>query len=426
MQSSCNPNEDLGVTLMDSLTINTATVQLEYVPTSNTGSLLVGKIDNDAIGLTTVSSYFRLAFSSFTNDIPEGATFDSVNLVLTPNAAKYYLGDTTQNQTIHVHEVTETIETKTISSINGSSTVPVYVTGAAIFADQRFDYDATALGSLTFRPRISSMDSLDIRLDDSFGEEIFDMIIKGDTKVANNDNFQQYLKGLVLVADDANTAIIGLNDTVSMELNYSYMGSDGFSKTGKTTITTGSRTYQYNHFAYDRSGTVFAALDTDNRELKSSATNGDHFLQAGTGVVTKLEFPSLKRFLNEPDMAVNKIELVIETDGHNYGLFPNPESLMLLIANKHTGVPVSYVPTAYGTAIQNALLAPGNAFGRRSTYRFNLIDYIKTVNNIANAETCLYLAVSSPSIFGKANIATIAKEDNQPKIKLNIVYTKFK
>ncbi|HMR19640.1 MAG TPA: DUF4270 family protein [Sphingobacterium sp.] len=434
-QSSCNkdfgislgnPNEDLGVTIVDSLTIRTSTVQLEYVPTSGTGSLLVGKVNQPQIGLTTASSYFRVAFSNFSHDIPEGAVFDSVNLILTPDATKYYLGDTTQSQTVYVHRVNETIERTTLSPVQGTNNIPVYITGADIFSDQRFDYDATALGALTFNPRINTIESLNVRLEDNFGKSIFDLINDRSATVSTNDNFQQYLKGLVLVPDAANTVMVGLNDTIHLELNYSYIGGDGFNKTGKINLTTGSKEFQYNHIVYDRSGTDFAALDGSNRELASSATNGNIFLQAGTGVVAKLEFPSLRQFLNEPNMAVNKIELVIETTGSNYGAFPNPNSLMLLIANKHTGVPISFVRSPYAASIQTATLAAGNAFGKPSSYTFNMIDYIKTATDIANAETCLYLAVSSPNLFGRANTALIAKEDNQPKIKLNIVYTKFR
>lgn len=434
-QTSCNKdfgislgnvNEDLGVTLTDSLTVKTGTVQLEYLPTSNTGSILVGKVDNGEIGATSVSSYFRVALDGSNIVIPDDAVFDSVNLVLTPNSNKYYLGDTTAQQTIHVHRVTESIELKTIPSLGGSSAVPVYVTAPAIFSDDEFAYEPDALGSLTFHPRINSIDTLNIRLDDAFGEDVFEQFVQGNATVNNNDNLQQYLKGLVLTPDANNSALVGLNDTVYVDLNYSYMGTDGLSKKGKVSLTTGTRGYQFNSFSYDRSNTPFAALTASNRELSSEETDGDIFLQAGTGVVAKLEFPSLTQFLNEPNMAVNKIELVIEANGTEYGQYPNPSSLMLLIANKHTGVPLSFVTNPFSTAIQNAQLSPGNPFGRKPTYTFNLIDYIKTVGNVANAETCLYLAVSSPQLFGRANYATIAKEDNKPKVKLNIVYTKFK
>ncbi len=424
-----SPDENLGVTLVDSLSISTSTVQLEYLPTANTGTLLVGKTNHPDIGTTIASTYFRLALTSFTNDIPENATFESVDLVLTPHASKYYYGDTLQSQEFHVHRVTETIETKTIPVIPGIVNTPVYVTGATIFSDQTFDYDATALGSLSFNPRISAGDTLRISLDHAFGEDLFNKIRSGDAAVSSNDNFQQYLKGLVVVPDDNNTAILGLNDTVFVDLNYTYPGSDGFTKTGEKTIYAGSSAYQYNNITYDRSGTAFATLDRDpdNRELKSSSTNGDIFLQAGTGVVAKLEFNSLRQFLNEPNVAVNKIELEIETTGQNYGAFPNPNALMLFIANKHTGVPISFVRSPMSTSIQTATIIPGDPFGKKTKYIFNLINYIETINDVAYAETCLYLAVSSPNLFGTTNMAMIAKDDNnQPKIKLNILYTKFK
>ncbi len=421
-----NLNEDMGVMVMDSISVHASTVQLEYLPSSNTGSLLVGKSLQSKIGATVASSYFRVVLMDFADDIPEDAQFDSVNLVLTPNAGRYFYGDTTKNQKIYVHRVTEEIEPKDLLPLIGLNNIPVYVTSAAIFSDQKFDYDATELGSLTFAPRVNSIDTLSIRLSNVFGQELFDKINSGHADVSSNVNFQQYLKGLTLVPDDQNTAILGLNDTIYLDINYSYMGSDGFKKTGKKAITAGSRTYQYNHIAYDRSGTDFAALTHSNRELPSTATNGDVFVQAGTGVVAKLEFPSLKEFLNEPDIAVNKIELEIETTGYADGDFPNPSEMMLLITNTNTGVPISFVRPPGANAIQTVPLITSNTFGTNSRYIFNMIDYIKTINDVAYAETCLYLTVSSPDLFGTANMAMLAKEDNKPKIKLNIVYTKFK
>jgi len=96
--SSCNkemgmslgsPDENLGVTLVDSLSISTSTVQLEYLPTANTGTLLVGTTNHPYIGTTIASTYLTLALTTFTNDIPENATFESVDLVLTPHASQH-------------------------------------------------------------------------------------------------------------------------------------------------------------------------------------------------------------------------------------------------------------------------------------------------------------------------------------------------
>src|SRR5690606_29955315 len=159
---------------------------------------------------TVASSYFRVVLMDFADDIPEDAQFDSVNLVLTPNAGRYFYGDTTKNQKIYVHRVTEEIEPKDLLPLIGLNNIPVYVTSAAIFSDQKVDYDATELGSLTFAPRVNSIDTLSIRLSNVFGQELFDKINSGHADVSSNVNFQQYLKGLTLVPDDQNTAILGL------------------------------------------------------------------------------------------------------------------------------------------------------------------------------------------------------------------------
>src|SRR5690606_2969998 len=219
---------------------------------------------------------------------PEAAACESVNLFRTPNATRSSDGDRTQSQTLSVHRVDGDIETLSIPQLDGPHNAPVYVSGATIFSDQQFDYDATALGSLTFDPWVRSIDTLTVQLDDAFGQEIFDKLSTGHWDVSSNTNFQQYLKGLTIVPDDDNTVVLGLNDTIYLDINYSYIGADGVRKIGKKVITTGSRAYQYNHVAYNRSGTDFAPLTHVNRELLSTETNGDVFIQAGTGVVAKL------------------------------------------------------------------------------------------------------------------------------------------
>lgn len=203
------------------------------------------------------------------------------------------------------------------------------------------------------------------------------------------------------------------------------MGSDGFPKNGSKVISAGSKAYQYNNIEYDRTGTAYASLNASNRELNSAMTNGEVVIQSGSGVVAKIAIPSLNQFMYEENIAVNKAELIVETTGVNYGFYPNPSSLMLLIANSN-GVPISYVRAPFSTSMQQASFIPGNDAGSNGRYVFNLIDYIKNVNSSAYNGTSLLLSTSSPSLFGTVNSTMIATENGKPKIKLNIVYTKFK
>lgn len=416
--------ENFGVIMIDSMTINTSTYQLLNLPSAGTGTVLVGKSTQPNIGSITSSSYLSMILETLGNDIPNGATFQSVELVLRPTANRYYYGDTTNAQTITVHQVTEEIKTQNITTGFDNFNTPIYVTGPTIFSNQQFDYNPTALGTTNFYPNVRSLDSIAVPLDYTFGKNLFDKIVSNDISVSSHENFLQYLKGIAIIPNQSNTVLLGLSDTVRMNLNYTYVGSDGFSKTGTKSLVTAAKSLQFNNIEYDRTGTPYAPINNTNRELKSTATNGEVLFQAGSGLATKITIPSLNEFILQEDIAINKIELVIETNGNNYGFYPDPSSVMLLIENSN-GVPISYVRTPFSNNIQSSRYIPSDEFGVNGKYVFNLIEYVKTINNTANLGTSLLLTSSSPSLFNTANAGFIATENGKPKIKLNIVYTKF-
>ena len=243
--------------------------------------------------------------------------------------------------------------------------------------------------------------------------------------MADTESFQEYLKGFVIRPDHDNTTVIGFRDSVEIRINYSYTGSDGFKTSESKKIVTGDRNYQYNNIDYDRSNTDFEDLGTSKKEIKSSETNGDTFIQSGTGVVTKIDIPSLHEFMHTPGVSVNKAELIVETKNKIDGSYPAPETLMLFIANNNNN-PISFVTYPFsGNEMQNALYIPGNSTGKDGRYEFDLIEYIKTVNEPQNAGKTLMLSAGINRLFNSTNTLLIAKENQIPKIKLNIVYTQF-
>lgn len=419
-------NEDIAVTMIDTFTVNTSNYQLDYLTSASLGTVLVGKTDNPEIGSVKSSSYFKVLLDSYTNNIPQEAEFDSINLVVKPALNKYYYGDTTQNQTLSVHRVTENIVTTDITKAIDNYKTPVYVTGENIFTNQKFDYQNTPLGTLTFKPRIHAGDTISIKLDDNFGKQIYDMIISNNYNVKNVEAFQSFLKGLVIVPDENNTAILGLNDTIQVNINYSYVGSDGFKTTGKKSIVSSSKTtLQYNNIEYDRTGTSLASLTEENREISFKDSDNKLFIQSGTGLATKIKLPSLKEFMYTENISINKAELIIETESPRTGPTPIPETLMLMVTNKN-GIPTNYVPVPFSTTIQQSVFTPGNDVGENNKYVFNLIDYVKNYNSTRYIDTDLLLSTVSPSLFNTVNTAKIATYNGKPLIKLNIVYTKFK
>jgi len=418
-------DEDIAVTFIDSFTVNLSSYQLDYLPSAATGTLLVGNINSTDFGAVKSTSYLKLMLDNYTDDIPENAIFDSVNVVLKPNNQRYFYGDTTQTQKIGIHRLTqELVATNILTSIENYK-APVYVSGATIFNNQKFQYENTALGTADFNPYIRSTDTISVKLADNFGKEIFDMINTRDFNVSNLEAFQTYLKGIVIVPEASNSVVLGLNDTVNVNINYSYIGSDGFKAQGKKVITSAGQNFYYNNIEYDRTGTPFAALNESNRELNAAQTNNKLYVQGGSGLVTKMKFPSLKEFMYTESISINKAELIIETESLATGMYPAPSSLILMVSDKN-GLPVNYIPTPFSGTVQQTPYIAGNDVGANGTYVFNLIDYLKNINSNRYIDSDLLLSTVSTSLTSTVNTAKIATENGKPKIKLNIVYTKFK
>jgi hypothetical protein len=425
MSISLDGNDDnLNLSVREDFEVNVSTFQMDNLPSSSTGTLLVGKVNSAKTGSVSSSSYFRLGLGNVSSNIPNDATFDSLTLVIKPNRARYFYGDTTANQKISVHQVTENILLKDITTGMDKHLAPVFVTGPTLFAKQSFNYNSTPLGEITFAPKVGSMDTLSIRLDQNLGSTLFNMFKTSDVKLASNQNFQEFFKGMVIVPASTNTALVGFSDTLAVKVNYSYVGADGFRAKAARTFTIDSRAYQYNNMTFDRTGTPYETLTYTSKELKSEDTNNEVFVQGGTGVVANIKIPSLREFMADETISINKAQLTIETPTLNTGLYPAPPSVMLMLANIN-GIPVNALNIPFTTTIQHAQYVKGNSTGTNGKYVFDMIEVLKNINSANYNDASLFLTVSSPNLFSTTNAMEIAKENNKPKVKLNIVYTKF-
>lgn len=416
--------DNLLVTEDDTLTASVATLQMPNIPTSGTSVILVGKISQPTTGSIKSTSYFRLNPAGITNDIPTNANFDSLNLVLVPSNRRIVYGDTTKLLSISAHRLTQSLETKTIdNSLTGLPT-PVYITAPAIFGQQKFNYATEALGSVNFRPKVNKTDTVSMRLNDALGKEFFSKIKASDIAFNSASNFQEYFKGLSLVPAETNTAMIGFSDTLQVRVNYSYIGSDGFKKNGSKVLSLSERTLQYNHIEKNVSGTAFAGLTTE-KPIESSATSGVTYVQGGSGVVTEIKFPALKEFLLQPGIAINKAELEITLETPHTGMFPAIPNPVLMIADSR--VAVNYLRDPFGSDPQFGTYIVGNNTGVKGRYLFNLIQHIKSATEANAEDKSLFLTLAPTMGLGFTPYTSVlATENNKPKVKLNIVYTKFK
>lgn len=427
--------ESIGVVPIDTVSVKVSTFQLDDIPTSATGTILVGKNRNPVTGSVSSTSYFRLGIGTVNGEsIPDDAILDSITLVLAPN--KYYYGDTTKMQKIAVHRVTEDITLTPINSTQPASERPFYVSTASIFSQKKFAYETTPLAALSFNPRVKSIDSLFFRFNNTISTELFRLIKNGDNRIQNNTDFQEYFKGLALVPDKNNTTLIGFKDTVYLQVHYSFENNEGVKAAGKQQFTIDNKAYQYNSIEADRSNTKFASMNISNPEISVEQTAGYTFLEGSTGVVAKIEFPTLLQLVNDPSIAINKVELSIEAENSNETIFEQPEFLTLLIANSE-GTPISGLASLEDPRVLQMARLSSTSGSDNGKYTFNLIDYLNKIKTTAYKNTSLYLSlppiasqISANSIipaalFNTGNRLILAKDGNDPRIKLNILYTKF-
>ncbi|MGJ1407843.1 DUF4270 family protein [Sphingobacterium siyangense] len=417
-------DETIGLVPIDTFSVNVSTHLMDDIPTSSTGTILVGKNSNSITGSMTSTSYMRLGVGTISNaSLPDDAVLDSAILVLNPN--KYYYGDTTQIQKISVHRITEEITPTQIDLTKPADERPVFVSSAALFSKQKFAYESAPFAELSFAPKIMSLDSVYFKINNTLAKELFTMVQNNDSRIQNNTDFQEYFKGLALVPGDQNTTLIGFKDTVFLQLHYSYVNSEGVTKNGKQYFSMADKSYQYNQIETDRSNTKFASMTLQNPNIASGQTEGYTFLEGSTGVVAKISFPTLLDLVNDETIAINKAELIIEAENPYSTIFAQPQSLIMMIASPN-GNPASILTSPYSTESQTATLVQGNNTGSNSKYTFNLIQYLTNFKTTAYRNTSLYLSLPTSGLFSTGNRLILAKDsDNNPRIKLNILYTKF-
>jgi len=424
-----NTNDEIGVELSDSTTVVTSTYQMDKIPSNGKGVVLFGQLNDEETGTLTVSSYFRVGNTNISNlSLPNDAAFDSIALVLPYSG--YYYGDTTVVQRVNLYRLNEEMELIEPSNAWEDDEYPVFVSGSAFYTNTTFGHDASPLGTATFRPKPASItDTLFIRVTDSFGQELWQKIKDNDRQITNTDDFLDYFKGMVLIPDGKSNVVTGFNtDSVSLDLYYRYTReTDGKLVQDTLKMMVNDSTYQFNHIAIDRQNSVLSGLsNTGSAELAASQSEQKVMLQGLSGLVTKIRFPYLYDFVNRDDIIINKAELTIETAPSRYTSFPAPGSLNMFLANEYD-VPKSLLNYSWQDYAQApSLLENGTGGTQYDQYRFDLTEYVSNYRKaVRDDKSSLFLSLPTTDLLSKVDRLVVAPDENGPRIKLSIWYTRY-
>ncbi|EAR01902.1 DUF4270 family protein [Maribacter sp. HTCC2170] len=272
-------DSNIRVILIDTMTVESSTMKYDSVPTSQSSRILVGKYTDSIFGTVKSSSYMELVPSKYSIDTE--AEYDSIAFYL--KFDNYYYNDTLQNNTIHVKQLSENLKPNDDSGFYNTSE-------ASFFEDD--------LGSMSYKPRPLDTDSLEIKLTDVFGRELFKQF--QDKSIVHLDEFKAFFKGISLQPDEGdNGSIIGFSKTSASSFIRLYFSTseenDRVQNYIDFYIDSGSSPIPFFNQVTAQEPNEYLKFLTDKEiNLNSSDSENMSFIQSGIGIATRIEFPFVK------------------------------------------------------------------------------------------------------------------------------------
>ncbi|MET7000800.1 DUF4270 family protein [Chitinophaga defluvii] len=403
--------DETNYTITDTLTVDMRTIQLDSVITSNQATLLIGQKQDPSFGKITAGTFFQLKLPA--NTLETKALYDSLELLIKPNGFVY--GDSTTTQEIQVFPVLEKIQ---------PSTDNYYLYNTSNFAT-----GSTTLGTFNgiIRPNVDTL--LHIKMSDAKGAEIFDLFKNKADEVSSQNNFQEYLQGLALQAGTNSTLVNGFQgseSTVIMRLHYHLDGLDVEKKYIDFTLY--NPQVQFNRIQADRTGTALSSLAPGVDGLLSDATGNSTFIQAITGVVTRIDIPYLKSL-----PAVSKYfkliqaSLVVAPIAGTYNDYQLPYRLTLCAANNKNMV-TDTLPDPVNGYAQYGNLVIDNMLHEKTAYTYDITRYcINEINSTNYTTRGLVLIPSAYDARTRLDRTIIGDQKNKTnRIKIQVYYLSYK
>ncbi|MCY1722884.1 DUF4270 family protein [Prolixibacteraceae bacterium Z1-6] len=396
------------VALVDSMTVNMSSFKIDSIATSSCGYLLAGKYSDPFFGEVRCTGYCQLDLPSYTS-IDDDEVLDSICIELPYSGTSY--GDTLTLQTIKIHRVLEDIEATDIDA-------------SYIYNTSSFKYDTQALGEKSWNPRPNQNDKLEVRLSDELGADFMNMLKDNNDGIDITSDFVDYFKGVAVVSGSENTALLSFVADTSLKIVlYTHLIEE--EKIEKSYIFPyASSLEQFNNISSDVSGFSIEALSTQRENISSGAMADMAYLQAGTAIVTRLDFPSLSRIFEvENKNYLYKAELVLRPITEIPRPVPLPESLTLYTTDKYNNF-VSQITDTNGDAVY-ATFYHDEFFNEDTYYVFDITNYLysELSGNYVDPNNGLLVMFGSSEFYGTVNrVVFDARSGSSYRPYLNLYY----
>lgn len=356
--------QSLGVSVTENVLLNTSTVLVDSVATYGASYMLAGRYQDPKLGPVTATGYFQPVYNgNFTVENPTRA--DSAVLILPYNS--YYYGDTTASFTLSVHSLQDSIRAK------------------AYYSFEQLPYELEPVGAATFTPGRDTTRTVRVKLAAAVADRLLSFANKPESE------FLRSFPGFALVGNhESNNLILGFSAGTTPRLRLYFQTATA--QTFDFLLTDNAR---FNQISGDRTRSVLSGLSSPYSSVSAAATGGETYVQGGTGLVTRIEFPDLANSPQLSNVAINRAELVVTPLPGN--MISSRSQLILYevtgdgrLLRNAIGNPV-FTPGDVRVLVPTPLLAgySNNAF------TFNVTRYVADVLQKKRGNNGLYLSLPS-------------------------------
>lgn len=404
------------VILIDTMTVEMSTINFDSLITSGKNRILIGNYEDPIYGKVKSNSYFQLASDSYSlkNDGSDTEStnyvFDSISMILKYD--KYYYGDTTRVQTFNIHRLNQKVK----PNINDKN----------FYNNSVLSYSDESLGTISYKPRPVGKDSISLKMDNAFGVALFQKLKKRE--ITDFDSFSEYLKGLVLVPSVSNSAnVIGFHVASSkVRLYYSKYQANTEEVPYILDFKISDAQKQFNAVSLDKTGTIIQNLPASNSKLSSALTNRQGFIQSGTGVACRIDFPNIKQLKRiSANGAIVDAQLFLKPVNNTYSeKYPLEDSLKVYVSDNLNRISTSLVNSA-GTAVFGILNKKKDEFNENVGYSVP-IGYFLQKEMLKQSSSRSSLILTLPGISKTVNRIVLGDQKHlNNKLLLKIYYISY-
>jgi hypothetical protein len=390
---------DPNIRLIDTLSVEVSTLQLDSFATNNTTIFIVGKHNDTALGTVEAKAYFEI--TPPVNDLANctNCVFDSIEFRAKLTGG--FSGDTLAPFTFSIHQLSRIMDEDTASVGYNISNSP---------------YNPIPLASKTLSIRPSNKPDIKLKFPAPFGQELFNMLKRNSDTITNSSKFLKYFKGICIVGNISDNGMYYMipADSGSSVIRLHYKITAPTPVPKYVDFKLGNSGHQFNSFTYDKTGTALDIFTPKRRQLKNSSQLGNKgFLHNNSGLYPKITLTNLFSIKElHPFVKVIKAEIEIRPAMGSYGnttFYSLPPQMNLMPVDENNYINSSAI---------NGNLVIDNLYGKDTKYTYDVTTFVNVM--LAEGRASKRGLQLTPAITTENQRLIINDKTGSNPIKLNL------